>query len=196
MIRALAILLALAGAPALRADPVPALFDVTGVAANDVLNLRAEPSASSEKLGELAANATGVEVVDLTFDGKWGRVNAGEIAGWVAMRYLARRPDHPDLWLTPRLVCSGTEPFWSLTIDQGVSARFDPMADQAQSMPAGTLKPGVAVVNRFMIALGDNLAIIRQEQCHDGMSDRAYGLEISLVLGDSLYSGCCSLVAD
>ncbi|SDD66134.1 COG3650 family protein [Ruegeria marina] len=196
MIRLLILAFLLGAGSVLRADPVPALYDVTGVAFNDVLNMRAEPSGSSEKLGELAHDATGVEVVDLTLDGTWGRVNAGEGSGWVAMRYLARRPDHPTLWMTPRLACFGTEPFWSLTIDQGDSARFEPLADQPRTVPAGTLQPGVGVINRFMIALGDNLAVIRQEQCHDGMSDRAFGLDISLVLDGTLYSGCCSLVAD
>lgn len=189
-----ALLLVLA-AP-LAADPVPALFDVTGVAADDVLNVRADPSAGSEVIGTLAPDAVGVEVVDLTFGGDWGRVNVNEISGWVSMRYMQQQPEADGVWMTPRFTCSGTEPFWSLTVEQGVGARFQIMGEAEQALPAGLLRPGAGVIDRFALPLGHNLAILRQMQCHDGMSDRAYGLDVGLMLNGSLYAGCCTLLAD
>ncbi|MEO1155590.1 MAG: SH3 domain-containing protein, partial [Pseudomonadota bacterium] len=45
------------------AQGYPALFDVTGVASDDVLNIRSAPSATAEIIGTLAHNETGVEVV-------------------------------------------------------------------------------------------------------------------------------------
>ncbi|MGB3280174.1 MAG: peptide-binding protein, partial [Pseudorhodobacter sp.] len=46
-----------------RAETLPALFDVTGVAADDVLNLRAAPDGVAEILGALGPSAKDVEVV-------------------------------------------------------------------------------------------------------------------------------------
>ena len=187
-----ALLLVLA-AP-LAADPVPALFDVTGVAADDVLNVREDPSAGSEVIGTLAPDAVGVEVVDLTFGGDWGRVNVNETSGWVSMRYMQQQPESDGVWRTPRFTCSGTEPFWSLTVEQGVGARFQIMGEAEQALPAGLLRPGAGLIDRFALPLGHNLAILRQMQCHDGMSDRAYGLDVGLMLNGSLYAGCCTLL--
>lgn len=189
-----ALLLVLA-AP-LAADPVPALYDVTGVAADDVLNVRAEPLASSGVIGTLAPDAVGVEVVDLTFGGGWGRVNVNEVSGWVSMRYLQQQPDAEDVWMTPRFICSGNEPFWSLTVEQGVGAQFQILGEAEQALPAGLLKPGAGVNDRYALTLGQNVAILRQMQCHDGMSDRAYGLDVGLLLNGSLFAGCCTLLAD
>ncbi|MCE8507343.1 SH3 domain-containing protein [Ruegeria pomeroyi] len=189
-----ALLLVLA-AP-LAADPVPALFDVTGVAADDVLNVRAEPLASSGVIGTLAPDAVGVEVVELTFGADWGRVNVNEMSGWVSMRYMQRQPDAAEVWMTPRFVCSGTEPFWSLTVEQGVGAQFQILGEAEQALPAGLLKPGAGVNDRYALTLGQNVAILRQMQCHDGMSDRAYGLDVGLMLNGSLFADCCTLLAD
>ena len=61
--RALALLLALALPSGAAAKGLPALHDVTGVAADDVLNVRARPDASAPVLGALTPDATGVEVV-------------------------------------------------------------------------------------------------------------------------------------
>lgn len=180
----------------LAAAPVPALFDVSGVVADDVLNVREEPSAGSEVIGTLSSDAVGVEVVDLTLDGKWGRVNVGELSGWVSMRYMQPQPEAAEVWMTPRFVCSGTEPFWSLTVEQGVGAQFQIMGEAEQNLPAGLLQPGAGVIDRFALPLGHNVAILRQMQCHDGMSDRAYGLDVGLMLNGSLFAGCCTLLAD
>ena len=50
------------------------MFDVTGVAANDVLNIRAAPDASAEIIGTLSPNARDIEVVLL-----FGARNAEEL---------------------------------------------------------------------------------------------------------------------
>lgn len=92
---------------------LPTLFDVTGVAADDVLNIRQLPDADAPIIGTLSPDAKGIEVVEDT--GGWGRVNSGEGSGWVSMRYMAYRT---DVWhegaLPDGFSCFGTEPFWSL----------------------------------------------------------------------------------
>jgi hypothetical protein len=114
MRRLLAALLLLA-TPAAAQDALPILADVTGVAADDVLNVRAAPNAGAEIVGTLAPDMRGVEVAGLDPSGGWGLVNSGERAGWAAMRFLAPRA---DVWragaLPEGLTCFGTEPFWSL----------------------------------------------------------------------------------
>lgn len=66
MIRsALALILWLAAGPAAAQD-LPAVYDVAGVAADDVLNVRAEPSAEAPVLRTLAPDAGGIEVVALS----------------------------------------------------------------------------------------------------------------------------------
>jgi hypothetical protein len=88
MVRILSLILALLVAMPAAAQDLPALFRVTGVAANDVLNIRAEPSARAAIIGSFRPDAGGIEVVALSADGRWGLVNSGEQAGWSSMRYL------------------------------------------------------------------------------------------------------------
>src|SRR5690554_7899999 len=86
--RTLAVVLAVAAGAAARAQDLPARFSVAGVAANDVLNVRAGPSAGTDILDRLAPDQEGVEVIGLSDDGKWGMVAVPGSNGWVAMRYL------------------------------------------------------------------------------------------------------------
>src|SRR5690606_22565898 len=93
-------------------------FDVTGVAADDVLNIRERPSASAPIIGRLAPTATNVEVV--TERNGWMQVNTRERSGWVNGRYLMYRTDVWEEGRLPRtLSCLGTEPFWALTLGRG-----------------------------------------------------------------------------
>ena len=91
--RALALVFLLLAAPAVADGPLPALFDVAGVGGGDRLNVREGPDARTAVVGSLAPDAKGVEVVAVDAAGAWGRVNTGERAGWVAMRYLAPQPE-------------------------------------------------------------------------------------------------------
>ena len=74
MIRILLTLLFLA-LPA-QAQDFPALYAVTGVAADDVLNIRSRPDAGAPIIGALAPDSTGVEVLGRS--GNWALVSAGE----------------------------------------------------------------------------------------------------------------------
>ncbi|MWD27935.1 SH3 domain-containing protein [Aquicoccus sp. SCR17] len=198
--RRLALLLLCLLLPAVAsAQDLPALYAVTGVAADDVLNLRDAPRASGQKIGTLAPDATGVEVTAIR-DG-WGRVNAGPRAGWASMRYLAREAPDAEV-LTRRLSCAGTEPFWSLDITQGARVRFEPADGPAQEAAAGTLRPAEGWRDAFVLPLeagegGLSAVILHRRQCSDGMSDRAFGLSVDLLTGAApdplLRTGCCSL---
>jgi uncharacterized membrane protein len=184
-----------------RAETLPALYDVTGVAADDVLNLRAAPDAMAEIQGALASSDKDVEVVALSPDGLWGRVNQGEVSAWVSMNFLQRvgEPDW-DVAQTP-MTCFGTEPFWSMAVSsQGdmvfkniESAEIELWRDWSSAVAGRQGMVGLAVSGR---ARHGFLTMTGQE-CSDGMSDRVFGISMSLFWhgegGTKGYSGCCSL---
>ncbi|CAN5800516.1 hypothetical protein BH23PSE1_BH23PSE1_03970 [soil metagenome] len=203
MIRLAAILVCLAGpAPATQEYILPTLFDVIDVAADDVLNIRAEPSARAEIFGALAPDAERIEVVAHDASGRWGQVNTGERAGWVAMRYLAYRT---DVWEPGRLPaglrCLGTEPFWSLSLGNGQATFAAPAEPETTARIAAVLDTGVfRDPRRAVLAEGDGFrmtAALTTEACSDGMSDLAYGLTTMVVVedaaGPALLAGCCRI---
>ena len=181
-------------------DGWPALHDVTGVASDDVLNIRAPPYASSPVVGQLAPDAT-VEVIRPNDRQTWGLVNAGEGTGWVSLRYMQRRPGQWDGAFPEIAACFGTEPFWRLRRD-GEAITFSTPEHEASY--AVTARSGSE--NRrdsfHMIAEGADgsaVAILQTEACADGMSDRAFGISVQLLIGlgrdARQLSGCCSLAA-
>lgn len=200
------LLCALLGLPfAAGAEVFPAFFDVTGVAANDVLNVRSAPDAASPIAGALQPSLTGVEVVAVSEDGKWGRLNIGEVSGWAAMAFL--KPQTRPAWIALQgdLQCSGTEPFWALSVQpqekklsmSSPEARTHFMDITAQ-WPGAEWHQTVGMTVEGMGASG--MAVLRGEGCSDGMSDMRFGISIDLFLQDSGGSsaralrGCCTLV--
>ncbi len=184
-----------------RAEPLPAFFDVSGVAQTDVLNVRAAPNTSASILDRLASDVEGIEVVARDESGDWGRINMRERSGWVAMRYLARQPGQPGDVLPRPLNCSGTEPFWSLSLISDQKAEFSRSGQDPVSF--GNLYTVVAEnrTDRYAI-FGESEArvltsVFRRDLCTDGMSDRAYGIDVDIFLteqsGVSFVSGCCTI---
>lgn len=175
--------------------PLPALFDVAGVAADDVLNIRAMPRATARHIGELRPDATGVEVVRLSENGEWGLVNVGEGAGWASMQFLARSLGQG--WDVPPAIaiCYGTEPFWSLDPMEamafrtpGESLSIDPLT---LIRTAGRADPWGVITQTED---GPIHGILTRQACSDGMSDREEGLRIGLIHADrTVYTGCCAL---
>lgn len=199
MMRRAVLLLVLFFLPPLAAmaEDYPALFDVSGVAADDVLNIRAQPSASSEIIGTLAPDARNVEVIRAS--GGWGMVNAGERSGWVSMRFLEAQPGG-DYALSRMMTCFGTEPFWNLDITQGELAHFSLPGGGTSHYTVGLLQRSSNRTDRFALFGGSLVAAIARASCSDGMSDRAYGLSVDLFPdtegGKGFYSGCCSLTGN
>lgn len=196
MLRVILVALLLAGpAHATQEYILPTLFDVTGVAADDVLNIREQPNASAPIIGTLAPEAERIEVVEER-DG-WGRVNTGEGSGWVSMRYLTYRTDvWQDGALPEGFRCFGTEPFWDVKIDgYALVLNGIDMAEERHGLQS-VLGTGVfRDPMRAVVAEGATL-VATPQICSDGMSDRLFGLRASLILqGEAprLLSGCCSI---
>jgi uncharacterized membrane protein len=184
----------LAGASA--AQDLPALYDVTGVAAGDVLNIRAEPDAGAAILGGLAPDARGVEVVAIA-DG-WAQVNSGEASGHVALRFLTPQPGPAWHALERPLTCFGTEPFWSLKIDPAAGeAILSRPATNDVTYATGKAYPGSAAFPVAGLPLtGGRIVLLAARACSDGMSDRMFGIGASFHPPgfDSVpLTGCCSL---
>lgn len=198
MIRA--IIAALICALPVSAQEFPSLYSVTGVASDDALNIRRTPTARSDVIGTFAPDQTSIEVTGTDATGRWALVNSGEMAGWTALRFLAREPGAWHDMVSP-LSCFGTEPFWSARLTPRAPSVFEAagkpgigMVPEFEERPFTAIK---SVVMRHTIAGGDATTIIRGEACNDGMSDREFGLSVILVMtrddAMQVWSGCCSL---
>ena len=194
----------LAPVPAAGKAPVylPNLYDVTVVATWDTLNIREAPDGQAKVIATLPATAKGVEVVARDPSGKWGKVNAGERSGWVAMRFLKPQP---GLWqpgaLPQSLVCTGTEPMWSLKAGKAL-VLAEPDQPPRELGLRKVMDRGIpGEPTRGLIAGDDKgrlTAFLRPAQCSDGMSERAYGLAVAVILDGQempsrMLTGCCTI---
>lgn len=193
-LRSLLAATAISGAAALSAAAadLPTLFTVTNVKAGDALNVRPTPGTAGAPIATLPPGTLDIEVVARNSGGSWGRVNRGEMSGWVHMRYMS---EQPGVWssgaLPATLVCRGTEPFWSArpagdklqVTRMGESDELIDIRSVSDTGPRGRT-----------VTLGDTAVLdLRPEACSDGMSDAAFGLSARLGLASGALSGCCSV---
>ncbi len=195
------ILFALSFASAAWSEALPAYYDVTNVAPDDVLNIREAPGTAASIIGKLSHEDTNIEVVSFDKAREWGQVNIGEMSGWVSLKFLTRQPGQVEDELPTPLVCTGTEPFWSLEIAGGETAQLSRPGETAVDVKM--LEPVTASNRTDRYAIfgqgGDRVYtfIFHRDACSDGMSDRAYGMSVDLFLtedkGVSYVTGCCNL---
>lgn len=180
----------------------PALYDVAGIAGDDVLNIRGGPDGAADIIASFGPDQSGIEVIRLDPTGRWGLVNTGETSGWTSMRYLALQPGQGGYDLPRPLICSGTEPFWNAVIDDRQGIRFDIMGEPSLTIAKGQIarangppdKSGV-VWNAPQTSIA---GLMTRANCNDGMSDRSFGIAVDFLLSGpvgsgTIYSGCCSL---
>lgn len=208
MIRLFTLLMFLATPALATQDGWPALYDVTGVASDDVLNVRSAPNAEADLVGRLAPDARNIEVIRPNEALTWGLINTGEGTGWASLAYLERQPGQFDGRIPDIRQCFGTEPFWALTIDPP-RATFSTPDDAGRDGLVSGLFRSENRRDRFVFSgafFPDDFGVLdmqmtlRNEACGDGMSDRAYGYSVDLFLSGSsdprahrLLSGCCSI---
>ncbi|CUH79262.1 COG3650 family protein [Tropicibacter naphthalenivorans] len=198
MIKTVALMILLAGSAA--AQDLPALYNVTGVASDDILNVRTRPMASANVIGTLAYDATGVEVLEE--ENGWGRVNVDGQPGWANLRFLAEVPGS-QITGAAQFNCFGTEPFWSVFVRPEDQVVFSTPQDPDRAYSVGAL---VTASGRFSphailgTAPGQNISVtVSQRACTDGMSDNAFGFEGTVITSGydtQVYSGCCTLQVD
>ena len=179
---------------------LPDVFAVSGIAADDTLNVRQEPSGGSADIGDLALNDL-IEVIALSDDRKWGQIIWQEGNGWIAMRFLSPSPlPHlRDSQMPMRLSCAGTEPFWTVFIWPNQTLEFIDRSDpslEAQTRPITQSTTAIGMQPySFAFTAGEFTGLLDRAECSDGMSDRTYGWQLRLInpssSGLQIRYGCC-----
>ena len=181
----------------------PGYFRVTGVAADDTLNVRAGPSASSADIGDLPPDARGIEVAGTDASGNWGSIIWEEGNGWISMHFLAPDPVQKvsGTALPAGLLCTGSEPCWSLRRAGWSSSDCDISGAAYALTLTGALvaegRPDFPVQVNHGGAAAASVGIVRPARCSDGMSDRVYPWTVAYLLntaaGQRFLDGCCNL---
>lgn len=199
----LCLALVLTATPVLAQTPDPALrYRVVDVAPGDKLNVREKPGVEGPVIGAFAPHADDIVITGSVMEvegSQWwevGFVDGYLDRGWVNGRYLepadrqARDGEYP-------LQCSGTEPFWSLALEEGQATYSSPDAEE-QSMGASQWREASGRIGTFAVQLERDgnigYASVWRERdfCSDGMSDfrYPYGTIVILPEGEVL-AGCC-----
>jgi len=177
----------------------PTYFEVSGVAPDDVLNVRARPTTSAEIVGELAPGARPVEVLRMQ-DG-WAMVSSADGTGWAYAGFLEpiEMATVGGTAMPASMSCGGTEPFWGLEFgtDSVTYSAVDSDERDMSVVEAGGMS-GMQPVVHYLIAAGETggmTAIVNNQMCSDGMSSRTYPRRIDMVLsgpgGNTGLTGCC-----
>ena len=176
------------------AQSLPKRYSVTGVADDDILNIRSWPAASFDKIGEFGPYTLTVEV--LRVEDGWGMVPAGERNGWVSMQFLEPYPI-PAFEVPRPLVCSGTEPFWTFALYPRGS-EYDSTGTGLRDLE---ILRELAAENGFLVQAREGptlerTIVVNALPCNDGMSDRDFGMTATLFNetpeGSYVETGCCT----
>ena len=113
---------------------------------------------------------------------------------------MRRQAGQAEKGLPEALACYGTEPFWSFERKRDGSAKLSrPDAEVPFESTQVVRSENLTDHHALFADGGDTVAtaLIARNQCNDGMSDRAFGLSLDLLVTDQtsvkLYSGCCSV---
>ena len=178
--------------------PLPATaetVDVSGVAADDVLNLRAEPRADAPLAGALSPTAGAIEIVRRS-EG-WAYVKSGNQAGWASARFLVPARTFEGGKPPSPLQCIGTEPFWALVIE-GDRATYSSPEVKPVTERIGKIQQSRNTNIAWRVSLNGgpiaSATIEGRQACSDNMSDRVFPFRVHIETRDAtLLSGCCDL---
>lgn len=116
--------------------------------------------------------------------------NQQQMTDEVTTQKIETVPSVPSEELKPSLQARGTEPFWSVEVQNGQLKYTSPEYLDGAAFPANTtrLQPGW----RFAGALAGKRAVLTIElsTCRDGMSDTVYPYKASFIWGDVARQGC------
>lgn len=179
-------------------------YSAVNVDASDMLNVRTGVEYGGELkdtkvVGELPANATGIEATGLSVEfegGLWREIRYKGSPGWVADRFLKSEgmPEIPG-----NVQCGGTEPFWDFSVEAD-GARFS-TPDDRRNLSITSVRRGVNRIDvwAYRMVGEDRSAVtgllVYTDRCSDGMSDFNYALEFYLIgIGKDSgpLQGCCT----
>ena len=181
----------------------PGRYSVTGVDVSDTLNIRAEPSSGSAIVGQIPSDATGISTLGgrvVVGASTWLEVQYRDLRGWVNGQYLTPEPEPIRSGNLPMpLRCSGTEPFWGLSVNGG-AMQFKLFDTESSFAVAGPIRSANStLIWSFPIENGDGtgsgvLFVKATGDCSDGMSDQSYPFEVMVNLPEAggVFSGCCN----
>ena len=185
-------------------------YRVTGVMPSDRLNVRErvddqDKISASKILGQIPANASGIlgsGATQRVGNTRWFEVRYGEVRGWVNGRFLAPLSPKIGRELESNLFCSGTEPFWSLKVENSSAELLQP-DEKPERVNVLVREPFQGREDALALRLADDggpelsALVQNKEWCNDGMSDLEYAFEVH-ILGlrgrDQPLRGCCSLL--
>ena len=194
--------------PVQAADVV--VYSVRGVTAGQLLNMRSGAGTNNSLVTKIPANATGVVATGeekRVGNTTWAKVYWAGKGGWVSKTYLTTSTNLPPTQPSPQppasaggivMQCSGTEPFWGMTIaerdlkvdmmdgpDYTVPVTFRQTSANDQTIAVIAGASGVNTTQAFLQKV---------EACSDGMSDVKYPYAITAVINNrKVYSGCCKV---
>ena len=180
----------------LDAQTLPTLYDVQGVPSGEFLNVREGPSVNTD-IAEVISNNDRIEVLR-TQDG-WGFIGLGETSGWVSMNFLTAVPQ-PGSEIPLPVYCSGTEPFWSLSIEVGgVNYSTPELLERPMTVQSSALAKNGFSFQLTEAAPYTHTLITKSSYCSDGMSDREFGMSALMHMqtdeGNYVHQGCCTFQA-
>lgn len=174
----------------------------------DLLNLRSAPNGNARIVATIPANSTGVVGLgkqSQSGQSTWVQVKWAGLQGWVNRKYLVVDTNKGNAPSTKPatnkdalLRCSGTEPFWSIQINQH-SMKIDLLDGTKYSAPVSfrqrsSNNTSIAVVAGTRNNATTTAFMQKVEACSDGMSDKNYPYSITAVLrNQKVVSGCCAL---
>lgn len=178
-------------------------YTVVGVGAGGTLALREEPEEGGKPSDwKELARVPGAEKVLGTGRSKligaqrWAEVVFGSVRGWANARYLAAA-DEPVNLEQATFACSGTEPFWGVTLGPSGGDYSDP--EQKFEVSTERVQPATARLFPLLYRLKDGqgrsyrATVSHRESCIDGMSDYEYAFEVLWSGDDNFEQGCCVL---
>jgi uncharacterized membrane protein len=174
---------------------IAATFEVTGVEAWDVLNIRARPRLNAAIVGGIPPGAGGVEVLGNSPNG-WARISYRDRFGYVPRRFLRVAQGYTPRPLPTQMACHGTEPFWSLALTPGRAVFDNPEAENRSfsisALQTSANRPDVSMAESRSGPLRLSVYIAQARACSNGMSDEEFPYETSIRLSDDrVFSGCC-----
>ncbi|MFN3785752.1 MAG: SH3 domain-containing protein [Thiothrix sp.] len=188
------------------------VYSVTGTNGTG-LNMRSGPSTSNSIVTKIPADGYGIVATGeerKVGNATWAKVYWTDKGGWVNKAYLklseAATPAKPNTPKPPAnntsrgstvIKCTGTEPFWSITISEQ-DVNVDMVDGLKYSVPVRLRQTSANNTKIAVIAGQDTrnetqMFLQKVEACSDGMSDKRYPFAITALLNKQrVISGCCN----
>lgn len=181
--------------------PLPAIFSVSGVAADDSLNIRNAPQVSGQVIAQ-AQNGIALAVLGMA-TAHWAKVQVGQTIGFAHADYLSRGGGTTNMTgFQLGTECIGTEPFWRMTFDTDNMVRMTMMGEAAQAAPLrATTFSATPTGYPYSFNAAPYSGEVNMGLCSDGMSDNIYPMSITLSVPNApgapgapmVVNGCCRL---